>query len=331
MARLQLSLIMSANARSLPVLNGSVTPDGIDLTCTVAHPSEIFWRQLHFREFDVSEMSLSSLLMAVAHGNTDWVGLPIFTSRRFFHTWGWVRADAGIAGPPDLRGKRVGVPEYQQTAALWSRGVLQHEFGVAPTDMEWWMERTEERSHGGATGFQPPAGLRFHRIPAEDSIGAMLLDGRLDATLLYITDNNLVDRSRVRLEDDSRVRRLFPDPIAEGRRYFAKTGLFPINHGMVVRRSIYEQHPWVALNIFNAFRLAKEQLAAETRELTATHFDLGLLPPEARQGLAVDPYPYGVKSNRQVLETVADYSYEQGLTPRRLSLDEVFAPSTLDL
>jgi 4,5-dihydroxyphthalate decarboxylase len=135
MPRLQLSLIMSANPRSRPVLDGSVTPDGIDLTCTVAHPSEIFWRQLHFKEFDVSEMSLSSLLMAIARGNTDWVGLPIFTSRRFFHTWGWVRADAGIAGPSDLRGKRVGVPEYQQTAALWSRGVLQHEFGVAPTDM----------------------------------------------------------------------------------------------------------------------------------------------------------------------------------------------------
>jgi 4,5-dihydroxyphthalate decarboxylase len=193
------------------------------------------------------------------------------------------------------------------------------------------MERTEERSHGGATGFQPPAGLRFHRIPAEESIGSMLLDGRLDATLLYIADNNLVDRSRVRLEDDSRVRRLFPDPLAEGRRYFAKTGLFPINHGMVVRRSIYEQHPWVALNIFNAFRLAKERLAAQMRELTLTHFDLGLLPPEARQALSIDPYPYGVKSNRAVLETVAEYSFEQGLTPRRLSLEEVFAPSTLDL
>src|SRR5918911_4554899 len=111
MAALQLSLIMGANDRSRPVLDGVVMPQGIELICTVAHPSEIFWRQLHFREFDVSEMSLSSLLMAVAHGNADWVGLPIFTSRRFFHTWGWVRTDAGIGSPSDLRGKRVGVPE----------------------------------------------------------------------------------------------------------------------------------------------------------------------------------------------------------------------------
>ena len=188
-------------------------------------------------------MSLSSLLMAVAHGSRDWIGLPIFTSRRFFHTAAWVRTASGIDTPQDLKGKRVGVPEYQQTAALWSRGVLKHEFGVEPQDLEWWMERTEERSHGGATGFQPPAGIRFNRIPADQSIGTMLLEGKLDATLLYLTDNNLVDRSRIKLEGNPNFRLLFANPAAEGRRYYAKTGIYPINHGMVVRRSIYEKHP----------------------------------------------------------------------------------------
>ena len=223
------------------------------------------------------------------------------------------------------------MPEYQQTAALWARGVLKHEFGVEPEDMEWWMERTEERSHGGATGFKPPASIRFHRIGADESIGTMLVDGKLDATVLYITDNNLVDRSRITLEDNPKFRLLFTDPVAEGQRYFDKTGIFPINHGMVVRRSLYEQHPWVALNIFNAFRLAKERTAARMREMVSTHVELGLLGPNARKALAIDPYPYGVKSNQKVLETVADYSYEQGLTPRRMQLDEIFAPSTLDL
>jgi 4,5-dihydroxyphthalate decarboxylase len=322
---------MGANDRSRPVLDGTVKPDGIDLTCTIAHPSEIFWRQLKFAEFDISEMSLSSLLMIVAHGNTDWVGMPIFTSRRFFHTGVWVRTDSGIDKPEDLKGKRVGVPEYQQTAALWSRGVLKHEFGVEPEDLEWWMERTEERSHGGATGFQPPAGLKFNRIPGDDSIGNMLMDGRLDATLLYLTDPNLVDRSRVTLEGNPNFRLLFPDPATEGRRYYQKTGIFPINHGMVVRRSIYDKHPWVVLNIFNAFRKAKDGVNARMRELAATHADLGLLPAEARKALAVDAYPYGVKSNKLVLETVTEYSHEQGLTPRKVSLEEVFAPSTLDL
>ena len=331
MASLQLSLIMGANDRSRPVLDGIVQPDGIDLTCTVAHPSEIFWRQLHFKEFDVSEMSLSSLLMAMAHGNRDWVGLPIFTSRRFFHTGAWVRAESGIEKPEDLKGKRVGVPEYQQTAALWSRGVLKHEFGVEPEDLEWYMERTEERSHGGATGFTPPKGIRFNRIPADQSIGTLLVDGKLDATLLYLTDNNLVDRSRVTLEGNPRFHLLFPNPAAEGKRYFEKTGIFPINHGMVVRRSLYEQHPWVALNIFNAFREAKERSAKRMRELVATHVELGLLGPDAARALAIDPYPYGVKSNQKVLETVAAYSYEQGLTPRLMKMEEIFAPSTLDL
>jgi 4,5-dihydroxyphthalate decarboxylase len=331
MGALQLSLIMGANDRSRPVLDGSMKPDGIDLTCTTAHPSEIFWRQLHFKEFDVSEMSLSSLLMAVAHGNRDWVGLPIFTSRRFFHTGTWVRAASGIHTPQDLKGMRVGVPEYQQTAALWSRGVLKHEFGVEPEDLDWWMERTEERSHGGATGFEPPAGIRFNRIPPNQSIGTMLVEGKLDATLLYLTSNNLIDRSRIDLERNPGFRLLFADPVAEGQRYYSKTGIFPINHGMVVRRSIYEQHPWVALNLFNAFRQAKEKVAARMRELVSTHLDLGLLGADARQALSVDPYPYGVTSNQKVLETVAQYSYEQGLTPRVMHMDEIFAPSTLDL
>jgi 4,5-dihydroxyphthalate decarboxylase len=331
MGQLQLSLIMGSNDRSRPVLDGSVNPDGIDLTCTVAHPSEIFWRQLKFQEFDVSEMSLSSLLMAVASGNTDWVGIPVFTSRRFFHTGIWARTDSGIARPEDLKGKRVGVPEYQQTAALWSRGVLKHEFGVEPSDLEWWMERTEERSHGGATGFRPPEGVRFHRIPAEENIGTMLSESKLDATLLYLTDPNLVDRSRIRLEGNPEFRLLFSDPAAEGKRYYQKTGIFPINHGMVVRRSIYEKHPWVALNIFNAFRIAKERVNARMRELASTHVELGLLGADAKKALQVDAYPYGVKSNQKVLETVAEYSHEQGLTPRRMQMDEIFAASTLDL
>jgi 4,5-dihydroxyphthalate decarboxylase len=326
---LQLSLIMGANDRSRPVLDGSVKADGIDLTCTVAHPSEIFWRQLKFQEFDVSEMSLSSLLMVVASGNRDWVGLPIFTSRRFFHTGVWIRTDRGIDKPEDLKGKRVGVPEYQQTAALWSRGVLTHEFGVQPSDMEWWMERTEERSHGGATGFQPPAGVKFNRIPGDDSIGQMLVDGRLDATLLYLTDPNLVDRSRIQLEGNPNFRLLFPDHGAEGRRYYEKTGIFPINHGMVVRRTVAERHPWVVLNLYRAFVAAQERAMAVARELTDPYFRTGALPEAARPALAHDVYAYGVQANREVLETIACYSHEQGLTPRVVGLDEVFAPSTL--
>ena len=188
MPNLPLSLILGANDRSRPIIDGTVRPDAIDLMVTTAHPSEIFWRQLKFQEFDVSEMSMSSLLIITARGESPWVALPIFTMRQFFHTAFLVRADAGIEQPADLKGKRVGVPEYQQTAALWTRGVMQHEFGVAPEDLIWYMERTEERSHGGATGFEPPPGMRFHRIPADESIATLLLNGELDAAALLPAD-----------------------------------------------------------------------------------------------------------------------------------------------
>lgn len=331
MANLQLSLIVTDGPRTRPIIDGAVKPDGIDLAITVAHPSEIFWRQLSYEEFDVSEMSMSSFLILTAHGDRRWAALPVFTSRMFFHTWSLVRSDSRIEKPQDLKGKRIGVPEYQQTAALWARGALQHEFSVSPTEMEWYMERTEERSHGGHTGFTPPPGVRFNRIPADKSMASMLLSGELDASLLYIGERNLVDRSGVDLTGNPAIKTLYPDPVAEGARYYQKTGLFPINHGMVVKRSLLETHPWVAINLYKAFDEARERVAARRRELARVYFELGLLPVEQRGVLETDPYPYGVQANRQVLDTIAAYSHEQGLTPRVVKLDEVFAPSTMEL
>src|SRR6266567_2283943 len=331
MANLQLSLILGNNPRTRPIIDGDVKPDGIDLAITVAHPSEIFWRQLSYEEFDISEMSMSSFLIITAHGDKRWVALPVFTSRMFFHTGSLVRSDSGIEEPQDLKGKRIGVPEYQQTAALWARGVLQHEFGVQPSDMDWWMERTEERSHGGHTGFTAPKGVRFNRIPAEKTMASMLLSGELDASLLYLGERNLVDRSGVDLSGNPAVRTLFPSPAAEGSRYYQKTGIFPINHGMVVKRSLLQEHPWVAINLYKAFAEARDRVAARTRELAGVYFDLGVLPPDKRSALTTDPYPYGIQANRDVLETIAEYSHEQGLTPRVVKLEEVFTPSTLEL
>ena len=175
--KLQLSLALASNPRSWPILDGTVKPDGIELVPTVVHPSELFWRQLRFADFDVSEMSFSSLMMARAGGDERWVGLPIFTTRKFFHAQILVRREAEIKTPADLRGRRVGVPEYQQTAALWARGILQHEFGVSPTQMEFWMERVPTHSHAGGVGFKPPPGVTIKQIPAEKNIGGMMLAG----------------------------------------------------------------------------------------------------------------------------------------------------------
>ena len=246
---IQLSVGMASNPRTWALHDGRVKPDGIQLVPSPVHASELFWRQLKFGDFDVSEMSFSSLIMAMAVGDDRWVGLPIFTTRRFFHTGMLIRKDSGIKSPADLKGRRVGVPEYQQTAALWTRGILQHEFGVEPKDMEFFMERVPEQSHGGATGFKPPKGVTVNQIPLEKNIGTMMLSGELDATLLYIVDPNLIDRSTADLWHHPDIAPLFPDARAEGIRFYQKTGLYPINHGMVVKREIVEKHPWVLLNL----------------------------------------------------------------------------------
>ena len=328
MANLQLSLACSDNPRTRPIIEGRIKPDGIDLHVTVLHPSEMFWRQLHFEEFDLSEMSLSSLLMAVSNGDKRWVGLPVFTSRRFFHTGVLVTAQSGIEQPEDLKGKRIGVPEYQQTAALWARAGLYQLYGLEAKDMRWWMERTEERSHGGATGFKPPSEIEFHYVPEEKNLGIMLTNGELDASLLYLGTPNLVDRSTLDLNNDPRVHRLFPDQRAEGIKYFEKTGFYPINHGMVVRRKVAEEHPWVPLNIFNAFSKVKDQVNSEARKAAEPLIETGLVEPK---GFGRDLYPYGVRSNHEILTAITQFSHQQGLTPRVLGLDEVFAPQTLEL
>jgi 4,5-dihydroxyphthalate decarboxylase len=327
--RLQFSIGLTSNPRTWPIIDGQITPDAIDLVPTALHPSELFWRQLRFAEFDVAEMSVSSLMMAKSKGDDRFVGIPVFTTRRFFHTGILVRRAAKIETPADLKGKRVGVPEYQQTAALWARGVLQHEFGVAPKDMEFWMERPPSHSHGGATGFVPPPGVTVNRIPLDKSIGSMMLAGELDAVLFYLVDPNLIDRSTADLWNHPDVKTLFPDPLAEGIRYYRKTGLYPINHGMVIRRELAEKHPWAVLNILKAFEHANAAANRQRVEHSEYHIETGLLPADARKSLQVPIISHGIASNRAVLETVAQYSMEQGLTPRLMRLDELFAASAM--
>lgn len=331
MSNLALSAALTPGPMTRPLLDGTVSVEGVDLTSTAIHASEMFWRQLRFEEFDVSELSLSSLLIALTHGDRRWTAIPVFTTRRFFHTGILVRSDAGINEPADLKGKRVGVPEYQQTAALWSRAALQHEFGVAPQDVVWYMERPAARSHGGATGFQPPPGVELHYIPTDTNIGEMLVAGELDATLLYLGTPNLVDRSNIDLDATRVVRPLFPDPLAEGIRYYKKTGVLPVNHTVVVRTSILEQHPWVALNLYGAFVRAKEQTRQKLAGLLKSYETIGGVGAGQAGPLGVDPLPYGVTDQQEVLELVAQYSHEQGLTSRRVDLAEVFFPATLDL
>lgn len=328
---LELSMALSDNGRTRPIIDGVNGIEGLRLRVTVVHPSEMFWRQLKFGDFDVSEMSMSSLLIAAARGDFTWAAIPVFTSRMFFHTRALVRADRGIDKPEDLRGKRVAVPEYQQTSAIWSRGIFKDEFGVDPRDVEWFMERAPDMSHGGSTGFVPPPGVRLNHIPLSTNIGEMLVSGDLDATLLYLTNTNLVDRSTIDIAREPKVRPLFADPPAEEQRYYAKTGIYPINHTLVVRRELLAKHPWLALNLYGGFLRAKEGVTKRAREALDSWVETGAFGAGAEKAFRADPLAYGIKAARPVLETIAKYVHEQGLTDRQVRLEEVFAKSTLDV
>lgn len=326
-AKLQLSASMLPNPRTQAIIDGSVEPRDLSLIVTPSGAPELFWRQLKFSEFDISEMSVASLTIATSKAPTEWVALPIFSMRRVFHSKILVRADAGIESPADLRGKRIGVPEYQQTGAVWCRGPLEDEFGLDPRDCLWFMERTPEISHGGSTGFVPPPGIRFEYIPTTTSIGEMLLKGELDATLLYITPS-LVDRSTANLNVPA-IKTLFPDPLAEAKRYYTKTGIYPINHTVVVRRRILEAHPWVARSLFDAFTEAKARTTKRRLSLIDPLLQTGVLSGEAADAVRGDVMPYGITANRHVLETLYGYLHKQGLTDRLMRLDEVFHPDTM--
>ena len=337
MPKLTLSFISAFNERVEPLMNGTIEADGIELIPTYSHPSETFWRQLKFQEFEVAEMSMSSYLIARSRG-VDMIAIPVFPSRRFFHAELSYHADSGVKQPGDLVGKRIGVGEYQQTAALWARGVLDHDFGVSQYKVDWYMERTEELSHGGATGFTPPPGISFNRIPPDKSLATMLVNHELDAAPIagHLTRAvNVIDRStRIRggEGDWSKVKPLFLDPIAEATRFFTKYGFVPVNHTYIVRGDVYRAHPWVAVNLYAAFVKAKAYAREKLLERIPEALFFG---PEyltmTQQILGDDPFPYGVKANAAMLDTIIGYSNEQGLTPRKMKVEELFAEETLDL
>jgi 4,5-dihydroxyphthalate decarboxylase len=331
MNEIELTAALTVNDRTRALLDGSIAPAGIRLLTSPMESAEMFWRQLEFAEFDVSEMSVSALSCVIAEGNTDWVALPIFTYRRFYHTQLLVRADAGIREPADLRGKRAGVPDYLQTSVVWARGIMQDEFGIKPSDLEWFMERGADRSLGGATGFRPPPDLKFSFLSDDQSLDTMLLGGELDVLYHYITAQNLVDRSRANLRSDPRVRTLFADIPAESARYYQTTGLYPVNHCVVIRRSVVDRYPFVALNLYDAFHAAAERVVKRGLAMLDPYLTAGLLPAAVRDVVARDPWAYGVAASRNELETLFRYLHEQGITSRRVSIEEIFARSTLGL
>jgi 4,5-dihydroxyphthalate decarboxylase len=336
MKKVQLSLVSLNYERIAPLLDGTVQVEGAELVWSKSHPSETFWRQLKFGEFDISEMSMSSLLIAKSRGS-DMVAIPVFPSRRFMHASLFIHVDSAIEKPEDLAGKRIGVGEYQQTAALWTRGTLEHDFEVSQYGVDWYMERSEELSHGGSTGFTPPEGIKFHRIPENKTLLSMLIGNELEAATLLSTfhaEKNVIDRSTQHREagDESKVKPLFPDMLTEGKRFMDTHGFVPVNHCYVIRGDVHEQHPWLAFNLFAAFTKAKEHWYGKLANSIPSDLFFGpQYLAQTRSIVGEDPFPYGIRDNQKMLQTLIDYSFEQKLTPRKLGLEEIFARSTLDL
>ena len=292
---------------------GALAPDGVDLTLLTAMDSSTrHWRFLRNQEFDVAELSASSYMVARDRGFPI-VALPVFLHRRFRHGFAFINTGKGIRKPTDLIGRRIGVKHFMVTAVLWLRGILEHEYGVPHKSIEWFAELDED------IDFTPPPDLKFRRVAHEQSVETMLAEGELDAVLHS-------DLIKPFVAQDPRVARLFADHKQEEAAYFRKTGIFPIMHVLALKRDIVERHPWIAVNLYNAFTAAK---AAAMRRLENPR----IVPlawyreawEEQQALLGPDPWEYGLSpQNRHTLETLAGYSHEHGLITRPIPLDELF-------
>ena len=317
MAQRTLTLAMRDYDHTRALADGRVQIPGVDLKLVnITPPSQIFLRMLRNEEFDASEMSLSNFMIAMGKGDRRFVALPVFPSRVFRHSYIWVNANAGIERPADLKGKRVGIADYSMTALLFIRGLLQHEYGVAPEDIHWFRRRSEH------VAIQIPPSVRIDNLDKETTLDDWLESGRLDAVAV-------TSPPRAFLQGSPLVRRLFADCRTLEADYYRRTKIFPVMHMVVIRRAIYEQDPLLATRLTEGFEAAKQiAFAGYEEDLTALPWT-NLNLEYARQVIGRDVYPYGVKNNSATLEAAALYSQEQGLTPKKFTMGELFAPETL--
>ena len=313
--------------RTAAIRDGRIKIEGCDLTYLSLYPEEIFHRAFRFNEFDVSELSFSSFLRTVANGTAAYVGIPAFVSRLFRHSGIYVRTAAGIRRPEDLRGKRVGLPEYQITAVVWMRGMLQHEYGVHPTEIHWRSGGQEQPGRQERTPLNPIPGLDLKPIGDDQTLVGMLRAGELDALFTARAPSSF-------LAGEPHIARLFADTRAAEIAYYKKTGLFPIMHLVGIRKTLAEQYPWLATSVYKAFCEAKDLAMTRLTDVNALAVTLPFLDAETRETMGVmgrEFWRYGVRENLREIEALAGYAFEQGLLERKVRTDELFARSTLEI
>jgi len=332
MANIHLTLACSDYDRTAALALGDIQPEGIELTYLRLPVEEIFWRMIRHLEFDASEMSLSSYL--IHRSRTDaLMAIPVFPSRFFRHSCIFINTRAGIERPEDLVGKRVGVPEYQMTAPLWQRALLQHEYDVHPSVMRWFQGGVEQPGRAEKLALNLPPEIVLQPIKPEQTLSQMLAAGEIDALLAARIPSTFYQHNDQSGLSEGPVRRLFPQYRAVEQAYFSKTGIFPIMHVIVLRKDVLERYPWAARSLYKAFSQAKDRLFQQLIDTSALRLSLPWLMAEleeTKQLMGSDFWPYGIEANRKTLEAVTQYSHEQGLTPRKLTLEELFVPTTLD-
>ena len=324
MSKLSLSVAVGPYDRTRALIDGSVQIDGVEPTCVTLPPEEIFFRALRHAEFDICELSLSSFTVKTAQGGGPYVGVPAFVSRMFRHTSIWVRTDR-IKKPEDLKGKRVGLPEYQLTANVWARAVLEEDYGVKPSDIHWIRGGIEDADRPEKITISVPKDVRLDNAPAGKSISRLLADGEIDGFI--------APRPPSLPRNTPNVGWLFPDPAATASDYFKRTGIFPIMHLVGVRRTLVEQHPWLPGAVFKAFSQAKDKAVDMLADPSASKATLPFLEERVAQARALmsdDFWPYGFEANRKTLEAFLRHHHAQGLSSRLVKPEELFHPGTLE-
>ncbi len=325
MSAIPLTLAVNAYNHVQDLFTGAVRVEGVDLTCLSYDVEEIFFRFSKYREWDVSELSLAKYCALRASGDDSLVAIPVFPSRVFRHSAIFVRGDGAIAEPADLHGRAIGIPEWTQTATVYGRGLLQHDYGVDLRSVSWVQGGVNEAGRVEGIPVAVPEGVRYRSEP-EYSLAELLLSGEIDAMIAAHPPNEFKAQT-------GEIVRLVQDYPRAERTYFERTGVFPIMHLIAIKRDVYEAHPWIAMNLLSAFTRAKqrtlEDLVSQNASLVPVPWSFAHAE-EARRLFGHDYWPYGVEPNRKTLEAFLGYAHEQGVLARELLVDELFAVETAD-
>ena len=321
MNRLHLTLAIGEYDHTRDLTSGTVPVDGIDLTHLSLPIEEIHFRFTNFREWDVSEMSLGKYVSLLSQGDRSMVAIPVFPNRTFRHSAFYVRRESELTDPARLAGKRVGVPEWAQTAGIYARGALMHQYGLRLSAIEWWQAGVNQPGRTEKVELRLPQGVRLHRAP-EKTLSGMLASGELDAA---ITAHPPEPFER----GDPSIVRLFRDASDVEAAYWRTTGIFPIMHIVAIRRDVYERNRWVAMNLYKAFDEARRRSLLRIFDLTSSRVPVPWVPDHAERWRPLfgnDYWPYGLAPNRTTLEAFCEYAFEQGVAHRKVAPDELFPP-----